>query len=743
MLSRYRSTVTNPHEVTGDSLELSLDNEARSVPLARRAVAETLLELGMGDLARTAELVVTELVGNAVLHTHGPVRLELVLTEGGVRLSVFDSSPVMPVMPPESSYSMTGRGLLLVRGVSAQFGFGPVPGGKVVWSEMRAGDPPGAAGVGPPTEAGPYTRNETSVSRPGTQRVELGDVPTDLLLAAKAHVDSLVREFLLAAAGAADGSTAAVPPHLAELIEAVVNRFSNARLSIKRQALDAARLGRSHVRLRLDLGPEAAEAGQAYLAALDEADAYCRAARLLTLETPPKHRVFRRWYVGEIITQLQRVGTGLTPVPTQSFEQCLLQEIDAVAAARARAERAARLYTVASALAGAITPEAVADAVLSEGVAALGASGGGMMLGTDTDRLAVPGTVGYDDRLVASLRSESPAAELPAAVALRTGSPVWLESVEERDTRFPELVDLEQRTVAMCAVPLQVGDRRLGALRFSFSEQRLFDEDERRFVLALAAQAAQALDRAQLYEDRSELSRRLQRSLLPPDLPDIPGIDLAAVYHPLGDGIEVGGDFYDVWALGNGRWAFALGDVCGTGPEAAALTALVRNALRALTTPTADVAAVLRRLNEVLIQSGGEFEERFCTVVFGIISPRTDGVMLHMATGGHPEPLLVRADGNCSLVPSGGSLLGVLPRVDLVTKDILLRPGDSIIFYTDGVTEARSGRRMFGEEGLVDSACRGGAGANAIAAGIERAVLDHVGGHLEDDLAVLVFRPGT
>ena len=329
-------------------------------------------------------------------------------------------------------------------------------------------------------------------------------------------------------------------------------------------------------------------------------------------------------------------------------------------------------------------------------------------------------------------------AELPAALALRTGEPVWLESRDARDARFPELLEFERGTVSMCAVPLRIGERLLGALRFSFAEQRLFDHDARQFVMALAAQAAQALDRARLDRDRSELARRLQRSLLPPSLPTIPGLDLAAIYHPLGDGIEAGGDFYDVWPISDVEWAFALGDVCGTGPEAAGLTALVRYSLRAITTAEPDHGRLLVRLNEVLLTASHD-DERFCTVIFGTIRLGPTGVHVRMATGGHPSALVQRAGREGVFLPSGGSLLGVLPAVDVVVHDVTLSAGDRIIFYTDGVTEARAHAHLFGTDGLLGATRPALAGATAAAAAIETAVLEHSGGTLSDDMAILVL----
>lgn len=699
-------------------------------------------ECHLEELSGRAELVVTELAANAVLHTNGPFELRVDPVPRGLRISITDGNPALPVVPTPSASSMTGRGLLLVRSLATCLGFEPLEGGggKVVWAEIREEVLPGDAETGALIEA---WADDLAESRPDSpyRVIELGEVPTDLLLAAKSHVDNLVREFTLAAAGAKEGTTSAVPPHLAELIETVVNRFSGPRLAIKRQALNAERKGMDHFSLRLKLEPGAAEAGAAYLQALDEADVYCRAARLLTLETPPKHRVFRHWYVGELVRQLRLAEAGEPLTPAQRFEDRLLDEIDAVAQAWVTADRAARLYTASAALTGATTPEEVADAVLAEGVAALGANGGGMFLPAGDGRLRLPGSVGYNARVVESLRSESPTAELPAALALRTGEPVWMESRQERDQRFPELADFEAETVSMCAVPLRIRNRLLGALRFSFAEQRLFDEDERRFVLALASQAAQALDRAQLAEERSRLYQRLQRSLLPPALPVIPGMDLAAVYHPLGDGVEVGGDFYDVWATGPDEWAFVLGDVCGTGPEAAGVSASVRYTLRALTAPGADPEALLVRLNEVLLSSAGEHQERFCTVVFGLIRPSATGFDVRMATGGHPEPLVQRSAREVVALPVGGSIVGVLPEIHVVTSRVELAPGDRLVLYTDGASEARRrGGRQFGVEGLAGILRDGPADAVALGGWVESKVLEWSGGLLEDDLALLVLQ---
>ncbi|HUZ43073.1 MAG TPA: SpoIIE family protein phosphatase [Acidimicrobiales bacterium] len=725
-------------------------DDPRLAARARRQVADQVEALGWGELAADAQLVVSELVTNAVLHGGGCTGVEVNPIPRGIRVEVSDAKRQAPVLGFASPSSMTGRGLRMAASVASAMGVETAGAGKVIWAEITL-DPPMLEG-GSLDEEELLVRwsEDLGPSRPGRPRhhLVLGEVPTDLLVGAKSHVDNLVREFTLAASGARSGMSGEVVPHLASLIEVVVNRFSEARDSIKRQALAAAAAGRSHTVLELDLDAHAADAGEEYLIALDSVDAYCRAARLLTLETPPQHRVFRHWYVEELIGQLRTLARGETPGPVMPFEKRLIQEMEEVAKARHVAERSARLYTVAGALVAADSPEAVAEAVLNQGVAALGASGGGMLLASDADRLLVPGTVGYDQPVVERLRSESRDAELPAAVALRTGEAVWIESRAERNRRFPDLAALEPATLSACAVPLVIRNRCLGALRFSFNEPRLFDEDERRFVLALAAQAAQALARAQFQLARIEASERLQRSLLPPRLPAIAGVEVAAVYHPFGDGMEVGGDFYDLWRSANGQYGLAIGDVVGTGPEAAATTAMVRYSLRALTLHRVDAPGALPLLNEGLVSASAErdVDEVFCTAIVGRLQTAEEGVHLTLAGGGHPDPFIRRANGDLEEVRVRGSMLGAFPDIEVGVAEVALLCGDMLVMFTDGMLEARSPEgEMFGDRGIrrVLAACPGSAQLTADA--LEAAVVAHVAGELVDDLAVLILQvdPGS
>ncbi len=476
---------------------------------ARRAVRDATAAESL-DLAFAAEMVVTELATNALLHGGGAAAVTATTIPGGVRVEVADSSRRTPIVGVSSPDNMTGRGLSLVARLASEWGVeASGTGGKVVWAEVRSGigDEPSSLPVDDLLAA---WGDDDDADLEERVVIQLGEVPTGLLVAAKRHVDNIVREFALVSGGDRSGTTAPTAAPLAELIERVVHEFEGARMSIKRQATAAARSGHPHTALTLELPRSAADSAVRYMRALDDVDAYSRANRLLTLETPPQHRLFRHWYIEEIVKQL-RVEAATEPPAPVTFEDRLLAEVDAAEAARRSADRAARLAVVAVALASAETPEEVAAAVLDQGVIVLGASGGGVLVPGGGGHLQVPGTVGYDGATVEKLRQEPADAELPAAYALRTGEPVWLETIEERNERFPGLQGLEPDTVAMCAFPLVAAGLRLGALRFSFGDRRLFDDDERRFVEALSAEAAEALHRSQLLTSEREARATLER----------------------------------------------------------------------------------------------------------------------------------------------------------------------------------------------------------------------------------------
>lgn len=242
-------------------------------------------------------------------------------------------------------------------------------------------------------------------------------------------------------------------------------------------------------------------------------------------------------------------------------------------------------------------------------------------------------------------------------------------------------------------------------------------------------------DLASSRERLAHIARTLQASLLPPLLPEIEGIQLAAAFQALGEGYEVGGDFYDAFELSDRRWAFSLGDVCGKGSEAAALTALARYTLRAAAMRNRDPAAVLNTLNEAINR---QHPDQFCTAVYATLEPQSGKVEL--ALGGHPHPLLLTASGVVTKVGSPSALLGPYEHWDGRTDTLTLGPGDMLVFYSDGVTEARAAKELFGEQRLEGTlAAATGLQAQGAVNLIEASVLNFAG-ELDDDLAILAVR---
>ncbi|RZS91274.1 PAS domain S-box-containing protein [Motilibacter rhizosphaerae] len=477
-----------------------------SVPAARRLVREVLAAWDRTAVEDSSALVVTELVTNAVLHARGPVRLVLEpYAAAGVRIEVHDGSPAMPLRPIADAGSTTGRGLSLVESLAEAWAAEPTPRGKRVWVHLVPGTEPDDADFG----LHPAGLGELGVDdleswadlleevAPERYSVTLGDVPTDLLLAAKAHVDSLVRELTLTAGGAASGVTGALPEHLAGLISDVVQEFAEARHAIKRQALAAAGRGEPRTTLTLTLPTSAADAGERYLAALEEADRYAHTARLLTLAAPPQHQVFRRWYVTSLVSALRSHAAGEQPPPVPSFESFLLGAVDVLAGLQRASALAAHLHDATQRLSAAGGLDDVARAVLDAAARELDATGGALLL-ADGRHLRPLATQGDAEAYAGRIPTAGAGA---AAVAHRDRTPVWLESNEDR----------AGEPGAVCGLPLLVAGHSIGALELEFADSRLFSTDERAFLTALAAIGAQTLDRVRLDSSRTQVVHRLTR----------------------------------------------------------------------------------------------------------------------------------------------------------------------------------------------------------------------------------------
>ncbi|MFG2385497.1 PP2C family protein-serine/threonine phosphatase [Streptomyces avermitilis] len=250
--------------------------------------------------------------------------------------------------------------------------------------------------------------------------------------------------------------------------------------------------------------------------------------------------------------------------------------------------------------------------------------------------------------------------------------------------------------------------------------------------------------RKQAEADRERLQEALavlQQSLLPSTLPTVPGLEVASHYHTASPDL-IGGDFYDLFPLDGTRWAFFLGDVCGKGPKAAAVTSLTRYTLRAAALHEPDPVNVLATLNTVLHERYTGSEPRYCTAIFGFLEPRSDGCAVHLASGGHPPALVQRADAETDYLPTpGGMLIGVMPRAHFTAARTVLLPGDTLLLYTDGLTEARVGpqRELYGDEALrAFTAAQPPAGPQALITALT-GLLAGFGEGLDDDTALLTL----
>ncbi|MFD6342648.1 PP2C family protein-serine/threonine phosphatase [Streptomyces sp. NPDC060131] len=361
------------------------------------------------------------------------------------------------------------------------------------------------------------------------------------------------------------------------------------------------------------------------------------------------------------------------------------------------------------------------------------------------DLLTVGGRLYYETHFAPLLHMQGElrgiALEMKAADGRRL--PVLVSSVVKNGSEGERLLI---RTTVFDASDRRAYEQEL--LRRRQEAERARAEAERARGEAERARAEAEEARRQAEADRERLADALavlQQSLVPASLPAVPGLEVAAYYHTASPD-RLGGDFYDLFSLGGGRWAFFLGDVCGKGPQAASLTSLTRYTLRAAALHNPEPAAALTTLNSVLHEryaAGGD--PRYCTVIFGTIEPDADHshTTVRLASGGHPPALVIPADGNARyLATPGGLLVGVLPAAPFSTAQITLAAGDTLLLYTDGLTEARTGptrENLFGDDAL-----RAFAGDLAPATPDEMVtaltgLLESFGNGLDDDTALLAF----
>ncbi|MFI9050668.1 SpoIIE family protein phosphatase [Streptomyces sp. NPDC053427] len=346
-----------------------------------------------------------------------------------------------------------------------------------------------------------------------------------------------------------------------------------------------------------------------------------------------------------------------------------------------------------------------------------------------------------DERRILPLRADLER-DTPS-VGVRTAGTPW---------PWPESAGAQHTGGSALAFPLVARDTEQGVLLLGRAGQLQMTDTVVRMVEDVARRVAQAVFTARQYTRQTTISRALQRRQLPASLASIEGVDTAIVYEPHGEGQTVGGDFYDIFPMGEHRWCFLLGDVQGKDPEAMSVTGLARHLVRLLAREGHGVESVLGRLNTAMAEdsaeavelSGEQASSRFLSLLYGEleVEPGVAGAHCTVATAGHPPPLHLFGDGRVAPASEPQMLLGIDEGTDFQASSFDLAPGETLLCVTDGVTERRCGNwQLDDNDGLAEVLRDGiGLGAKALAEHVRRAAHDFGTGPVEDDLSVLVLQ---
>ena len=686
-----------------------LEPASSSASAARRVIEAAVLQTSLAGFIDEALLLVTELVTNAIVHAGTEIELRVDTGRDSMRVEVIDQSPGLITIVHEmaSETREGGRGLLLLDALATEWGTRHFGWGKSVWFVLGGADLPQQAH---PVDA---TTEQLAASAAPMQQRLYDDI--SWLVSLPEDIEQKLRPDQV----------------IAELLHRLASGLSIPQCWVYSHAAD-------------DEQRWVLVAAHDSMTASPDADAVRRATE----------RGFSALADNDVL--LLRLQGSSGPLGALAI----------LGGAQLSSETSAVVKLVAERI-GVILRDDLARAaqLRSRGSLALLAEASEMFAGTLDVQLAmtlatqlvVPrfarwaavwATYEHRPRITAVAHAdETRLPELQSALGGNEGEQLATSLARNLVERRPNLVHgselptelVDERSGEVLALPLVARRRLLGVLVVGRPAGAIFGSDDVGLLNDLARRTAVAVDSARLYEESTSVARALQASLLPPTLPESPVAEFGARYAAAGEGNEVGGDFYDVFDLGNeaAGWGLAIGDVCGKGPEAAAITGLARDVLRLLVRDGLPVPAALRRLNGAILDLGER--GRFCTATLARVQPDADRLNVTLSLAGHPAPVLVRADGAVNFFGRSGTLLGVFPELQLNQDTVVLEPGDSLVFYTDGVTERRSGGLMFGDENLL--ACLREAArqsADAMAGLLEEHVQRF--GSARDDLAVLVVR---
>ncbi len=394
------------------------------------------------------------------------------------------------------------------------------------------------------------------------------------------------------------------------------------------------------------------------------------------------------------------------------------------------------LQQLTAALAEASTVTDIGATVVRAGSAQVSADRALLYLAAVDGTYELEAQIGYEAHELDPWKVLHPSSVAPIPDAIRTRQLVVLSNQREMQQRYPRMVTGPRSGSAAIAVPLILRGRVVGGLYYAWNEAHEISDTELDLLQNIASRCTGALERARLYEQQRNIADTLQKSLLPAKISGPDWLELDARYWTADTGSDVGGDFYDILRVHDDRWAIMIGDVCGKGAEAAALTAVARHTARAVARHTTSPTQVLEDVHLALQEFDGN---NYCTVCFAFLERDPSGaVHVSIALGGHPPPLLRRRDGTIEQLGLPGTLLGLITPT-LHTSQAVMQPGDTIVLYTDGVTDAPVDLAV-GVDDFAAVVMQSGEEPSSITTAVRAMLVERRPNGVVDDTALLVAK---
>ncbi len=722
---------------------IRLPADHRSPAAARAVVREVLAAAGLSDLLDEALLLTTELSTNGVIHAGTDLDIEVLVDGSGLTVTVTDyrGGPVeaATMMPPDQ-LAEHGRGLLLVDQFASSWGTTHDPSGKGVWFRLdrdgeltpafgpnadgRSGGSPNATAAPPADVPAAEKPTATGPAAPA----DLASVPAVVVGSEVADADgtrSLPRTPRPSPTGANGTARPRGGPEIgADELVWLIHLPDDLRSRLTLSQLVSELLlrlcevtGAAGGAVYMDGGDGRGERRLAQHGSVDE-----DLTGVLTVPVPLPRPLAARLdlYVSEAgpyepLIELSAERMAIA-IESERLREADVRRRGWLTFLAEASELLAQSLDVELTLA--LVPQIVMPRLGEWCALHVRDEYGELRLATcsHAEETALP----VLKRLLGGLGTDELTERLYET--LQTGSPVALP-----------------RPVEGVAVPLSARGNVLGTLSVGRPPDRLHNPDDVAVIEDIARRASLAIDNARIHAERAEVSQAFQRALLPSALPSAAGVQFAAEYEPASTGTDVGGDFYDVVELEPDRWLVAIGDVCGKGAQAAALTGLVRDVVRVLVRDGRSLEQVAHLLNRTLIEQRAD--GRYCTLATALVHRRGSDLEAELCLAGHDRPVLLHPDGTIDVIGACGTAVGLLDEVEVTATKLTLAPGDALVFFTDGVTERRRGTDLFGHSRLYrELSTLAGHPATVVSGRLRSAVLGFSADPPRDDIALLVVR---